>query len=276
MKLKRTLTEQRHAVGAYWEYVLGSCEELLLDLGNLAGKRGLAADVVQKDRIPTPGATDDPDPGECRRFREKWSHLFLVWDEARNYQLLELRRRLRRALIHGGPKDLQVLAIEMANVPPRAATLLTTGGQRHVQYLDFYLSRKGLSVIPRPFLFGVDSMQPAELDWKPPRSLGTNWKAPILFDFPRALAAALVSFIGKGRKLVCCPQCGRCTKGRSNQRFCPGAKCRRAWHRSQPGNKKKWRAYMRQKMREYRALEKRRNQINQKLSRGKHAKAKKA
>jgi hypothetical protein len=87
-----------------------------------------------------------------------------------------------------------------------------------------------------------------------------HWKAPILYDLPRALAAAIVSFASEGRKLVCCRKCGRCVIGRRNQRFCPGGKCRRAWHQQQPGTKEKRRAYMREMMRKYRAHERRVNQ----------------
>ena len=238
MRKKRTLTKQRHTEGAYWQIVLGSCEQLLLDLGNLAGKRGRTADHIAEGHVPDPGATDDPDPAKCQRFRDTWSHRFLGLDDTNDYELLNLRYLLRGALIHGDSTDLEALAIRMANRPgPR---MRPKGG--HL-YFDFHLPD------------------------------GRVWKAPMLFDFPRALAAALVQSIGKGRKLVCCPQCGRCAIGRSHQRFCPGGKCRRAWHRHQPGNIAKWREYMRDKMREYRAEDKRRNQTNLKLSRGKHAKA---
>ncbi len=244
---KRILTKQRHPVGAYWEYVLGLCERLLLDLGNLPGRRGRMADHVPEGYVPDPGATDEPDPIECQRFREKWSPRLLGLGEAEtdNDNLLDYRNHLRKALLHDGPEDLRVLAIGLANRPATA------------KWMEFTL-----------------------LD-------GSPWSAPILFDFPRALAAALLSFSGKGHKLVCCPQCGRCVIGRSNQKFCPGGKCRIAWHRHQPESRKKWRTYMRDYMRNSRALEpsrrsfdraqeKRRNQINRKLSRRKCGKAKKA
>lgn len=253
--------------------MLGSCEELLIDLGNLGGKRNLADNSIAKGRKPNSGAADDLDPGECQRFREKWSRLFLSSGGTDNYQLFELRGILRRALIHGGIEELQVLAIQLANRP--SPNIPAGGGHRHFQYVQFYKSRTDMAVVSRPFAFPPDSMLPAELDWKPPRSFRSTLKAPVLFDFPRALAAAILNFIESGQRVVCCRLCGRCMKGRSNQRFCPGGKCRLAWHRHQPCNKEKWRKYMRGKMREYRALEKRRNQINETLSRRKHAKAKK-
>lgn len=192
---------------------------------------------------PVRGATDDPFPGECQRFRGKWSRLFIGVDEGEpdDAELLDLRYHVRGALLQGGPESLRELAIRMANRPARTRQ----PGQAYPPFKWFEFTLRD----------------------------GSTRKAPILFDFPRALAAALLSFSEKGRKLVCCRQWGRCVRGRSNQRFCPGGKCRLAWHRSQPAYKEKWRKYMKQKMREYRALEKLRNQTNQKLSRRKHAKA---
>ena len=205
--------------------MLGSCEQLLLDLGNLAGKRGRTADYIPKGHVTDPGATDDPDPAKCQLFRDRWSPWFLGLDktgkDATDDELFRVRYRLRRALIHGGPEDLEELAIRMAHRTARATRPDPT--DIRVKWFDLTLPD------------------------------GSTWKAPILFDFPRALAAALVSFIGKGRKLVCCPQCGRCAIGRSNQRFCPGGKCRRAWHRHQPKSIEQWRAYMRQYMAHQRA-----------------------
>jgi hypothetical protein len=260
--MKRTLTHRQRVVQSYWPYMLGLCEELFLDLANLSGKPGGRAQPALEGRIPNPGATDDPDPERCRRLREKWSGVFREWLETEDAALLGLRNIIRNALISDDTERFQALAVRFANFPalPRPPK-----GHPH---LDLHWSDRNsdtTAFFPRPGVRGFTI---------PLAAIGANfWQAPILFDIPRALAAAVLSLTGKGRKLVCCRQCGRCLKGRSNQGFCPGGRCRRAWHRSQPANREKTRVYMREKMRVYRALEKRRNQTNQKLSGGKHAKA---
>src|SRR5438309_215637 len=107
---KRTLTKQQRIVRSYWPYVLGLCEELLLDLGNLGGKRESSARPIAPWLSPSdPGVADHPDPVECQRFRGKWSGVFHEWLEADDEALIGLRNYVRNALIHGDPKDLRAL-----------------------------------------------------------------------------------------------------------------------------------------------------------------------
>lgn len=221
MKIKRSLTAKRHGVGAYWPHILELCEEQLLDLGNLAGKRG----TVPRGLSPLePGAIDHLDHEACERFREKWSRKFREWLRPDAEELLQLRNLVRSALICD-PKDRTTLAYRLGTLAPKRLEYDTPeyeDGDYHMVQL--------LSIV------GPGSCT-----------------AEARFNLPWALVVPLVNFSEQGHKLVCCRRCGRCMRGRSNQRFCPGGRCRRAWHREQPGNKEKWRAYMKGYMADQRA-----------------------
>jgi len=233
------LTQEQKVVRAYWPYTLGLCEALFLDLANLNAK-------------PT-------DPKQLERFRAKWSGKFREWLDSEDDVLLALRNMVHDALRQG---DLEALALRIANLPALPGK---TNVKLDLPYLE---SGNPASLFPtlgpKGFRVGLWGLLTVRVNRR---------KFPILFDMPRALAAAILSFTGQGLKLVRCDYCERCAIGRSNQRFCPGGVCRRAWHQNQPADKEKRREYMRVKMRQYRAIEKHRNQLNQKLSRGKHAKA---
>ena len=237
---KRQLTQEQKVVRAYWPYMFDLCEGLFLDLANLKAK---AADSEQYER-----------------FRGKWSGNFREWLETEDDVLLALRDMVHEALRHRDPKELEVLAVRFANLPalPR----------RTYGHLDLPYRQTGdpTALFPRQGPKGF--VVPLEV-----MTLRARRRFPILFDMPRALAAGILSFTGKGLRLVRCDYCERCAIGRSNQRFCPGGVCRRAWHEHQPANKEKRREYMRVKMREYRAKEKDRNRINLRLARRRLAKA---
>jgi hypothetical protein len=233
------LTGKQKVVRSYWPYMLGLCEGLFLDLANLNPK-------------PT-------DPKQCERFRAKWSGKFREWLESEDDVLFGLRNIVHDALRQG---DLETLALRLANLP-------ALPGRSHAHLdLPYLESGDPTSLIPRlaPEGFRVALLRLMTLRVN-------RLELPILFDMPRALAAAILNFTGQGLRLVRCDYCERCAIGRSNQRFCPGGKCRRAWHESQPATKDKRRKYMRDYMSDYRAQEKERNRINLRLAGRKHAKA---
>jgi hypothetical protein len=232
MKMKRTLTG-----GSYWQDIIRIYEILLIELANLKGERDPQTKPAPPwlHHTPKPGATEIPDPEACARFRKRWEP-FLLQVQEDDHKLLQFRSEIRYAIWKGTPRAIQSVAFNWSGDP-------------------IYALRKP----------GLKCFRSTLAD-------GSEFPAPILFDLPRALAVAAIGFLGTTRKLVCCRQCGRCAIGRKNQSFCPGGKCRRAWHFRQPGAKEKRRIYYREKMREYRALEKKRSQINQKLTRGSHAK----
>jgi hypothetical protein len=72
-----------------------------------------------------------------------------------------------------------------------------------------------------------------------------------------------------------CLICGKWFVGRrKDQKYCGSEGCLKkadARLRNSKGRKRKWREYMREKMREYRRLEKRRDQINRRASHAKTA-----
>jgi hypothetical protein len=215
--------------------MLELCEGLFLDLANLKAKPS--------------------DPKQYERFRGKWSGKFREWLETEDDVLLALRDMVHEALGHRDPKELEALALRFANFPalPGKAYGHLDLPYRQTGDPTALFPRQG----PQGFVVPLEVMT----------LKASRRKFPMLFDMPRALAAAILSFTGKGRRLMRCDYCERCAIGRSNQRFCPGGVCRRAWHQAQPANKKKRREYMKMKMREYRKLEKRRNEYNTKSAR---------
>jgi hypothetical protein len=96
----------------------------------------------------------------------------------------ELRSSVCNALIHDDQAELYRLAVQLANarvVPKRSST----------QHLDLSWSDRDSDVAAlSPRLGGSGWVVPLKELMGPSK----HWKAPILFDLPRALAAAIVSF----------------------------------------------------------------------------------
>lgn len=243
MRKKRMLTRQQKVIRSYWPYMLGLCEGLFLDIANLNPKRR--------------------DPKQCERFRSKWSGKFREWLESEDEALLMLRNMVHDALKHRDPDKNEALALRLANLPAMPGR---TNTHLDLPYLDTgdptYLFPR---LAKKTFMVRLTGLLG--------RPVVSHRKFPILFDMPKALAAAILSFTEKGLRLVRCAYCERCSIGRSNQKFCPGGVCRRSWHEQQPANREKRREYMKMKMREYRDNEKRRNEYNKKRMREKRAKA---
>jgi hypothetical protein len=255
MRAKRELTRHQQVVRSYWPYTLSIYEQLFLDVGNLVGTPDTGALPVLQGSVPNPGANDKPDPAACEQIRAKWCEYVREWIEDSDHALLGLRNMIRNALLKDDPSQLQALAIRLANLRALSGPIRRRSSHA-LLWSDRFSEPSALFPRPTRTTFAI-----------PLAALGHEvkmWEAPLLFDLPRALAAAVLSFTGKGLKLVCCRQCGRCVLGRRNQKFCPGGTCRFAWHQSQPEYKKTRREYMRNKMRFYREHEKRSDRLNRK------------
>jgi hypothetical protein len=222
--------------------MLELCEGLFLDLANLN--------------------VEPVDPEQCEAFRRNWSGIFRECLETEDDVLIALRQMVHEALRFRDAKRFEALALRFGNLPALSGKTYGT--------VDLPYPQKGVpsALFPRRGKNGF-LVQPLEVM----TLKASRMRLPKLFDMPRALAAAILSFTGKGLRLVRCEHCERCAIGRSNQRFCPGGVCRRAWHQAQPATKEKRRKYMRKKMREYRRQERRRNRTNLRLARRPHAKA---